>query len=191
MLTMNRKDQILEVATELVQTRGYSAFSYQNLSDRLGITKASLHHHFPSKEGLGRAVAEKYNADVKAALAKAQQTSDDPRVQLEGYVQFVLGIIKTHDRICAAGSVQSEINVVPKAMGESMCSLVQYVIGWISTVIKNGRDRGVMDFPGTPDNQAAMIFAAAQGAMQYGRANGEKQARQIMKQIKENLKPRS
>ena len=188
---MTRKDQILEVATELVQTRGYSAFSYQDLSDRLGITKASLHHHFPSKEGLGRAVAEKYNTDVKAALAEAQQRSDDPRVQLEGYVQFVLGIIKTRDRICAAGSVQSEINVVPKAMGQSMCSLVQYVIGWISKVIKNGRDRGVMDFPGTPDHQAAMIFAAAQGAMQYGRANGEKKAHQVMQQIIKSLKPRA
>ncbi len=188
---MTRKDQILEVATELVQTRGYSAFSYQDLSDRLGITKASLHHHFPSKEGLGRAVAEKYTTDVKAALADAQRRSDDPRVQLEGYVQFVLGIIQTHDRICAAGSVQSEINVVPKAMGQSMCSLVQYVIGWISKVIKNGRDRGVMDFPGTPDHQAAMIFAAAQGAMQYGRANGEKKAYQVMQQIMKGLKPRA
>ena len=179
----------MEVATELVQTRGYSAFSYQDLSDRLGITKASIHHHFPSKAGLGRAVAEKYNADVKAALAEAQRQSDDPWVQLEGYVQFVLGIIKTCDRICAAGSVQSEINVVPKAMGQSMCSLVQFVIGWISTVIKNGQDRGVMDFPGTPDHQAALIFAAAQGAMQYGRANGEREAHQVMQQIKMGLKP--
>ena len=129
---MNRKEQILEVATELVQTRGYSAFSYQDLSDRLGITKASIHHHFASKGELGRAVAEKYNADVRAALAAAKRKSDDPRVQLEGYVQFVLKIIKTHDRICAAGSVQSEINVGPEAMGKSMCSLVQHVIGWIS-----------------------------------------------------------
>ena len=180
----------MEVATELVQTRGYSAFSYQDLSDRLGITKASIHHHFPSKGELGSAVAEKYNADVKAALARAKQKSDDPRVQLEGYVQFVGEIIRTHDRICAAGSVQSEINVVPEAMGQSMCSLVQYVIGWISEVIKNGRDLGVMDFPGTPDNQAAMIFSAAQGAMQFGRANGEKKAHQVMQQIKKVLKPR-
>ena len=58
----------MEVATELVQTRGYSAFSYQDLSNRLGITKASIHHHFPSKAGLGLAVAEQYTADVKAAL---------------------------------------------------------------------------------------------------------------------------
>ncbi len=188
---MDRKEQILEIATELVQTRGYSAFSYKDLSDRLGITKASIHHHFSSKQDLGKAVAEKYSADVRATLAKAKRESDEPWVQLEGYVQLVVDILKTHDRICAAGSVQSEINVVPEAMGKSMCSLAQYVVGWISTVIKNGRDLGVMDFPGTPDNHGAMIFSAAQGAMQYGRANGEKKARQIMKQIKESLKPRS
>ena len=187
---MKRKEQILEIATELVQTRGYSAFSYQDLSDRLGITKASIHHHFPSKEDLGRAVAEKYNTDVRAALADAREKSDDPWVQLEGYVQFVQGIVKTQNRICAAGSVQSEINVVPKAMGQSMCSLVRHVIDWISEVIEKGRDRGVMDFPGTPANQAAMIFSTAQGAMQYGRANGEKKARQVMRQVKEGLKPR-
>ncbi len=187
---MNRKDQILEVATELVQTRGYSAFSYRDLSDRLGITKASIHHHFPSKEDLGKAVAKKYNADVRAALAEVTRKSDDPWVQLEGYVQFVLEIIHTQDRICAAGSVQSEINVVPKAMGKSMCRLVRYVIGWISDVIENGRDRRVMDFPGTPENQAAMIFSAAQGAMQFGRANGEKKACQVLQQVKETLKRR-
>ena len=186
---MTRKDQILEVATELVQTRGYSAFSYQDLSARLGITKASIHHHFPSKADLGTAVAEQYSADVRAALAEAKRTSDDPWVQLDGYLQVVLEVIKTPDRICAAGSVQSEINVVPEAMGTSMCSLVQHVIGWISEVITDGRDRGVMDFPGTPAHQAALIFSAAQGAMQYGRANGEKKARQVIQQIKKGLKP--
>ena len=185
---MSRKEQILKVATELVQTRGYSAFSYQDLSERLGITKASIHYHFPSKEGLGKAVADKYNSEVKATLAATKRNSDDPWVQFEGYVKLVLGIIKTRDRVCAAGSVQAEIKVVPEGMGNSMCSLVQYVIGWISEVIKDGRDQGIMDFPGTPDDQAALIFSAAQGAMQYGRAHGEKKARQVMKQIKESLK---
>ena len=187
---MNRKEQIVDVATELVQTRGYSAFSYQDLSDRLGITKASIHHHFPTKEDLGKAVAEKYSAEVRETLSTAERKSDDPWVQMEGYFQLVLDIIKTQDRICAAGSVQSEINVVPKPMGKSMCSLVQYVTGWISEVIKRGRANGVMDFPGTPENQAALIFSAAQGAMQYGRAQGEQKGRAVMKQIKETLKPR-
>ncbi len=68
---MDRKEQILEVATELVQTRSYSAFSYQDLSDRLGITKASIHYHFRTKEDLGTAVAEKYNTEVRAILDAA------------------------------------------------------------------------------------------------------------------------
>ncbi len=136
-------------------------------------------------------MAETYSADVRATLAKAKRESDEPWVQLEGYVQLVLDILKTHDRICAAGSVQSEINVVPDAMSKPMCSLVQYVIGWISEVIKTGRDDGVMEFPGTPDSQAALIFSAAQGAMQYGRAHEAKKARQVLRQIKETLKPRS
>ena len=187
---MDRKAQILEVATELVQTRGYSAFSYQDLSARLGITKASIHHHFPSKEALGVAVAAKYRAEVEAALAEAKRMSDDPRVQLEGYLRVVLEIISTEDRICAAGSVQSDINVVPVAMGTSMCALAQHVIGWIADVIAAGRKCGVMDFPGTPAQHAALIFSAAQGAMQYGRANGQQQARQVVAQIKKTVEPR-
>ncbi len=158
---MDRKEQILEVATKLVQTRGYSAFSCQDLSARLGITKASIHHHFPSKEDLGIAVAEKYRADVEAALAEAKRTSDDPHVQLDGYLQVVLEIIKTEDRICAVGSVQSDSNVVPATMGTSMCSLAPHVIGWIADVITAGQKRGVMDFPGTPAHHAAPIFSAA------------------------------
>jgi hypothetical protein len=30
----------------LIQTRGYSAFSYQDVADSLGIRKASIHYHF-------------------------------------------------------------------------------------------------------------------------------------------------
>ena len=37
---INRKEQILEAASDLLTTRSYSSFSYQDLSDRLGIRKA-------------------------------------------------------------------------------------------------------------------------------------------------------
>ena len=82
---MDRKEQIIEAATELLQTRSFSSFSYQDLSDRLGITKASLHHHFRSKEDLGKAVAERYEEQVKALLNGAMAKHDDPWKQLDGY----------------------------------------------------------------------------------------------------------
>lgn len=185
---MDTKEEILMIATEMIQTRGYSSFSYKDLSDRLGITKASIHHHYPSKADLGLAVAERYFADVSASLAEVKRTSDDPWEQLEGYVGQILALIKTRDKICAAGAVHSEFNVVPEGMTDAMSALAKHIIGWLTEVLEAGQRAGVMSFPGDAGGQAALIFAAAQGAMQFGRAHGPVKARQIMKQIELSLK---
>jgi len=39
-------EKILDLAELLIQTRGYSAFSYQDISEALEVTKASIHYHF-------------------------------------------------------------------------------------------------------------------------------------------------
>src|SRR3712207_7018673 len=46
------RDRLLDVAQELVQRVGANAMSYQDLSKALGITKASIHYHFPTKADL-------------------------------------------------------------------------------------------------------------------------------------------
>lgn len=46
----NRKSQIIQVAISLIKEYGYDSFSYKDLSETVGITKATLHHHFPKKE---------------------------------------------------------------------------------------------------------------------------------------------
>lgn len=186
---MDRKEEILEIATELVQTHGYSAFSYNDLSERLGISKASIHHHFASKADLGLAVAEKCLHDIAAALTASKQASSDPWKQLEGYFAIVSSDIKSQERICPAGSTQADINVVPEPMAKKMVELVQYIVSWVSDIIKDGREQGVMNFSGTPREQAELIFSAAQGAMQYGRANGEKRGQGVLRQIKNMMKP--
>jgi TetR/AcrR family transcriptional repressor of nem operon len=53
-------EQILDIAETLIQTRSYSAFSYQDISDALDIRKASIHYHFASKADLGAAVVDRY-----------------------------------------------------------------------------------------------------------------------------------
>lgn len=188
---MDRKEQIIEAATELLQTRSFSSFSYQDLSDRLGITKASLHHHFRSKEDLGKAVAERYEEQVKALLNGAMAKHDDPWKQLDGYFGMVTEILRTGEKICAAGSVQAEINVVPGSMAEAMASVIRFVVSWIANVLAEGRRRGVMAFPGGPQDQAVTVFCAMQGGLQLGRAQGLEKLRIVIKQIKEAMRPRT
>ena len=47
-----RKEEILVEATRLFAERGYEGASMGDLAERVGLRKASLFHHFPSKDVL-------------------------------------------------------------------------------------------------------------------------------------------
>src|SRR6185436_10208892 len=89
-------EQILDLAETLIQTRSYSAFSYQDVSDALGLTKASIHYHFPSKAELGVAVIDRYVARFGAQLAALEQDeATSSMALLDFYVQPYLQFAKT------------------------------------------------------------------------------------------------
>ena len=69
--TGTRKDAILDEATRLFAERGYEGTSMADLAERVGLRKASLFHHFASKEQLRKAVLERLVQRVTATLAKA------------------------------------------------------------------------------------------------------------------------
>lgn len=47
-----REEAILEATSELLAEQGYSAMSMDEVANRVGISKATLYQHFPSKEEL-------------------------------------------------------------------------------------------------------------------------------------------
>jgi len=46
------KDEIKEVATELLIRHGYQGFRFREIADRLGTTRANIHYYFGSKQKL-------------------------------------------------------------------------------------------------------------------------------------------
>ncbi|WP_257998927.1 TetR/AcrR family transcriptional regulator [Fischerella thermalis] len=49
MNSTDTRTQILDTAQDLIQRVGVNAMSYQDISEAVGIRKASIHYHFPSK----------------------------------------------------------------------------------------------------------------------------------------------
>jgi TetR/AcrR family transcriptional regulator len=54
-----RKEEILSTATQLFAERGYEGASMGDLAERVGLRKASLFHHYASKDELYCAVLER------------------------------------------------------------------------------------------------------------------------------------
>jgi AcrR family transcriptional regulator len=54
-----RRDAFLDVAQRLIQTRGYEAFSIQDVIDEVGASKGAFYHYFGSKGDLLEAIVER------------------------------------------------------------------------------------------------------------------------------------
>ncbi len=64
----SRRDEILERATELFVASGYAATSMSKVAGAAGVQKASIYHHFPSKEALFVACVSRGYQDYTDAL---------------------------------------------------------------------------------------------------------------------------
>jgi AcrR family transcriptional regulator len=66
-----RKEEILAEATRLFAERGYEGTSMGDLAERVGLRKASLFHHFESKDVLYATVLSQLFEDVHSAILSA------------------------------------------------------------------------------------------------------------------------
>lgn len=72
-----RKEEILATATRLFAERGYEGASMGDLAERVGLRKASLFHHYASKDELYCAVLERL-VGALGQLVMASATASGP-----------------------------------------------------------------------------------------------------------------
>lgn len=58
------RDNIKEVATELLIRNGYQGFRFRDIASRLDVTRANIHYHFGSKQQLAEEVIVEYVTDA-------------------------------------------------------------------------------------------------------------------------------
>ncbi len=66
-----RRQQILDQATQLFAERGYEGVSMADLAERVGLRKASLFHHFPSKKAIYAEVLARLVEAVRDAIVRS------------------------------------------------------------------------------------------------------------------------
>jgi AcrR family transcriptional regulator len=83
----SRREQILAGALELFRKQGYDRTSLREISERLGISKSGLYHHFEAKDDLiASLVGPLLDRIHEIAGAPPVRTDDDLRAFLATYI---------------------------------------------------------------------------------------------------------
>lgn len=78
------RERIRDVALELFIAQGFTHTTLQNIADRLGITRAALYYHHPSKDHLIASLIQPAKDEIDTFLASAERTQP-PRQILEQF----------------------------------------------------------------------------------------------------------
>ncbi|HKE17667.1 MAG TPA: TetR family transcriptional regulator [Kofleriaceae bacterium] len=161
--------RILDVAEQLVQVHGFNGFSYADVSAELGIRKASVHHHFPTKLDLAAHLIERYQRRFAGALARIENASPDAQAALASYAALY-GEAVRRDRLCLCGMLAAEITALPRALRTRLRGFFDENEAWLARTLERGRKSGALSFTGSPAAQARLLLSALEGAMLVARA---------------------
>jgi TetR/AcrR family transcriptional repressor of nem operon len=164
--------RILDVAERLVQTRGFNAFSYADISRALHVTKASLHYHFPTKAKLGERLIERYRTSCLATLHHIDVSCHDASAKLRAYVEIYVTVLE-HNRICLCGMLAADYATLPKVMKDEVRLFFDANEAWLVEVLQRGRANEELAFMGPPVECARVLLATLQGAMLLARSHGQ------------------
>lgn len=176
------KTQILDVAQDLIQRLGVNGMSYKDISEAVGIRKASVHTHFPKKDDLLVALLDRYNDRFLRIVDGILASDDSPEVKLRRYCGLYEATLSSgkQDKVCLYGMVGAELASTDHPSLEQVRCFHRENEARIATLLKEGLDTGDFHFSGDAVVLAALIFSSLEGGMLVARAEGGAQKFHLM-----------
>jgi TetR/AcrR family transcriptional repressor of nem operon len=145
-MSVSTRDALLHAAERLVRSRGYSAFSYADLADDVGITKASIHHHFPTKADLGNALVDNYADQIRKLLASIENAQPASVARLRAYGSIYVSSVRDGS-LCLCCILSAEAAVLPQTLKDRLRVYFREQISWLERVLGVGLKQRVAAAP--------------------------------------------
>ena len=166
----NTATRILDVAQEMVRNRGYSAFSYADISKEVGIRKASIHYHFPSKDELVKALVKRYRERVVRACELISQSDDSLNEQMMQFVALYRNGLESN-QICLCAMLAADFAVLPQSVQDEIQAFFQDAEAWLTALLQKGDDAGLWTCKPSAQQEAKALIAMLQGAQLLARSS--------------------
>ncbi|SUW63723.1 Bacterial regulatory proteins, tetR family [Buttiauxella agrestis] len=164
---MSTYNNLLDLADTLIQENGYAGFSYADLAERMGIRKASIHHHFPSKTDLGLAYCDKKTTGFHK-LKNHIDTLPAGRTQLLAYLDAFSECVEKK-QMCGVYAMLSDSNLFTPELQEAVSLLAKVELRILSDILEDGREAGQLHFQILAEDMAVIVCNAFKGALMLNR----------------------
>jgi len=176
------KEELLHEASRMLLSRGLNGFSLQELATNLNLKKASLFHHYSSKNALA---VELYRFYQKAFTDWTEKYSHlNAEKQILTYADTLTTWICEKQRVCPVGALSLEWRLVDIALQKEIIKLHKIQKAWLTKqfmAIK--KEQGLR----IPINDAVFqTMGLMQGSIQLARINNDPQM--VKKKLKSYLK---
>ena len=167
---MDTKTALLDSAEHAARSRGYDGFSYADLATDVGIRKASIHYHFPTKADLALELMQRYYLTLNQWIAdtdrRLSRAGDRLSAQINRYRDALSGGNKLC--LCVAYSISTE-----HLSGDLIEELVTYrkaSINWLESVFELGKLDQTISGASDPVAEARACLSLLEGAHLAARA---------------------
>jgi TetR/AcrR family transcriptional repressor of nem operon len=147
---------ILDAGERRIRDAGYTGFSFRDIAKDVGVTSASVHYHFPTKERLAAAVSRRYTDRLLAAVASSRA---DNVSAIESWRRLFRKALVEDGRMCLCG-----------ALGASARDLPEEVLSEVRRFFNLGVKR--MTEAGIARSDALKLFATLEGAIMMANVLG-------------------
>jgi TetR/AcrR family transcriptional regulator, transcriptional repressor for nem operon len=167
---MDTKTALLNCAEDAVRARGFDGFSYADLAIGVGIRKASIHHHFPTKADLALALIERYSANFYAALDAITVASDKGSDRLKAYVAACRDALDGGSKLCLCVAFCTGRDGLSAMVLAKLDTFHVTVTAWLAEVFALGKGDGTIASVVDPQIEADACLAQVEGGQLIARA---------------------
>lgn len=186
-ILMSTKQIIIETADHLIRSNGFNAFSFSDISDKIGIKTSSIHYHFPSKSDLGVATIKEHIRRFEAL--KSELKNKSPLIKLKGFLA-IYSQVKSENKVCLVGSLATDLNTVDEPIKKELKIFAALVLDWMTQVLAEGKKQKIFEFTSTPRTKALMVITNILAIIQLSRLTGPQDFELVKETILKELKPK-
>lgn len=157
------REELIQTAEGLMRTKGYAAFSYADLAKTVGISKPSIHHHFPAKEDLGLAIVEAYIGRVRDDFDRIEAHDDRLVPRLEAFFRMFRGSTEgSYLPLC--GALAAEMSALPARLQAITRRFFDIQLSWLTKIIEQGVEGGEVPVGRGARQKAFVLLSLLEGA---------------------------